>query len=100
MKKDGGLEWEAPEGNWTVYRIGYTTMGSMTQPSQWEARGLECDKMSVEANEFHMNHLLGELQKHLGDLVGTGLKHILIGSVAERTVRTAPCPVLTVKTDD
>ena len=26
----------------------------------------------------------------------TGLKHILLGSVAERTVRYAPCPVLTV----
>lgn len=25
----------------------------------------------------------------------TGLKHVVLGSVAERTVRTAPCPVLT-----
>ena len=29
----------------------------------------------------------------------TGLKHLLLGSVAERTVRLAPCPVLTVKAD-
>jgi nucleotide-binding universal stress UspA family protein len=27
----------------------------------------------------------------------TGLKHFLMGSVAERVVRTAPCPVLTVR---
>lgn len=27
----------------------------------------------------------------------TGLKHLLLGSVAERTVRLAPCPVLTLK---
>jgi nucleotide-binding universal stress UspA family protein len=27
----------------------------------------------------------------------TGLKHALLGSVAERVVRLAPCPVLTVK---
>lgn len=30
----------------------------------------------------------------------TGLKHVVLGSVAERTVRTAKCPVLTVKGDD
>jgi nucleotide-binding universal stress UspA family protein len=27
----------------------------------------------------------------------TGLKHVVLGSIAERVVRTAPCPVLTVK---
>jgi nucleotide-binding universal stress UspA family protein len=27
----------------------------------------------------------------------TGLKHVLLGSVAERTVRIAPCPVITLK---
>jgi nucleotide-binding universal stress UspA family protein len=27
----------------------------------------------------------------------TGVKHVLLGSVAERTLRHAPCPVLTVK---
>jgi nucleotide-binding universal stress UspA family protein len=27
----------------------------------------------------------------------TGMKHVLLGSVAERTIRLAPCPVLTVK---
>jgi len=27
----------------------------------------------------------------------TGLKHLLFGSVAEKVVRLAPCPVLTVR---
>ena len=27
----------------------------------------------------------------------TGLKHVMLGSVAERTVRLAPCPVITLK---
>lgn len=30
----------------------------------------------------------------------TGMKHLLIGSVAERVVRTASCPVLTVRHSD
>ena len=30
----------------------------------------------------------------------SGIKHVLLGSVAERTLRTAPCPVLTVKHSD
>ena len=30
----------------------------------------------------------------------TGLKHVFLGSVAERTLRTAPCAVLTVKDSD
>lgn len=30
----------------------------------------------------------------------TGLKHLVLGSVAERTLRLAPCSVLTVKTPD
>jgi len=30
----------------------------------------------------------------------TGVKHIVLGSVAERTLRHAPCSVLTVKGDD
>jgi nucleotide-binding universal stress UspA family protein len=30
----------------------------------------------------------------------SGLKHVLLGSVAERVLRLAPCPVLTVRGDD
>jgi len=33
----------------------------------------------------------------MGTKGATGLKHILLGSVAERIIREAPCPVLTAK---
>jgi nucleotide-binding universal stress UspA family protein len=30
----------------------------------------------------------------------SGLRHVVLGSVAERTLRTAPCPVMTVRAED
>jgi nucleotide-binding universal stress UspA family protein len=30
----------------------------------------------------------------------TGMGHLLLGSVTEKVVRKAPCPVLTVRTDE
>jgi nucleotide-binding universal stress UspA family protein len=35
----------------------------------------------------------------MGTRGNTGLSHVLLGSVAERTIRTAPCSVLAVKTE-
>jgi nucleotide-binding universal stress UspA family protein len=36
----------------------------------------------------------------MGTRGNTGLKHVLLGSVAERTVRRATCPVLTLHADE
>jgi nucleotide-binding universal stress UspA family protein len=36
----------------------------------------------------------------IGSRGRTGLKHMLLGSIAERVVQKAPCPVLTVKTPE
>jgi nucleotide-binding universal stress UspA family protein len=46
----------------------------------------------VSAAEAHRIDLIVMATRGL-----TGLKHVLLGSVAERTIRTAPCSVLTVK---
>jgi hypothetical protein len=74
--RQGELEWDVPAGTWVVYRFGHTTNGSLLQPAQWEARGLECDKMSPEAVDFHLDHVLGEIRSRLGDLVGRGFTHL------------------------
>ncbi|HYO23521.1 MAG TPA: glycosyl hydrolase, partial [Lacipirellulaceae bacterium] len=60
MGSDGQLAWDAPPGEWIVYRFGHTTMGKLLQPGQWEAIGLECDKMSRAAVQFHLDHISGE----------------------------------------
>ncbi len=61
-------------------RVQHIPMGSFTQPNQWETFGLECDKMNPEAISFHLDHVIGEMKKHLGEHVGTTLKFILLDS--------------------
>lgn len=70
MAPDGELSWDAPTGDWCIYRFGHTTTGAMIQPAQWGAMGLECDKMSVEAVSFHCRHVLDDIKRHVGDLIG------------------------------
>jgi nucleotide-binding universal stress UspA family protein len=66
-----------------------------------EARGV---KVSMHLRESPASVAICDAAADLGaDMIvmGTrglsGLKHVLLGSVAERTVRNATCPVLTVK---
>jgi hypothetical protein len=81
MDAEGRLKWTAPaSAKWTILRFGHTTMGALTQPNQWEVMGLECDKMNAKAVEFHLNHVIGQLKEHLGPLMGTGLRHMLLDS--------------------
>jgi nucleotide-binding universal stress UspA family protein len=68
---------------------------------QIESQGVRCEMEVVEdipgfaiaaaAERTHADLIV------MGSRGLTGLKHVLLGSVAERTVRSAPCPVLTVK---
>ena len=76
MQPNGHLDWVVPAGEWIIYRFGHTTSGTLIQPAQWKATGLECDKMNEQAVAFHMDHIIGEIQKHLGDLIGTGFTHV------------------------
>ena len=80
MSAEGKLVWEAPEGSWSIYRFGHTTTGAMIQPAQWDAIGMECDKMSVEAVTFHVKHVLADIKRHLGDLAGPTLTTLYFDS--------------------
>ncbi len=69
--------------------------GVQNFPGKIEAHVLEGSQVDAE--------LRGIAEKLDADLIvmgthgRTGLAHVFLGSVAERTLRIAPCPVLTVK---
>ncbi|WP_183574869.1 glycosyl hydrolase [Mucilaginibacter sp. X5P1] len=80
MDLNGRLRWDAPAGNWMIYRFGHTTTGALIQPAQPQATGLECDKMSEKAVSFHMDHMISEIKKHLGNLAGTVMTDVYFDS--------------------
>ncbi len=53
LQPDGRLDWEVPDGNWTLLRLGYTPTGQNNHPAPAEGTGPECDKFSREALEAH-----------------------------------------------
>ena len=103
-----------------VHPVGAVAPYDVMLPPSWErmveeaARGLlsEWRQNASAKNVSVQEHLrtgapseaIADLARSIGaDLIvmGTrglsGLKHVLLGSVAERTIRIAPCPVLTVR---
>jgi universal stress protein A len=69
-------------------------------------QALDAGARAVET-ELLYGHVATEIAVHaakghfdlivMGTQGRTGIKHLMVGSVAERVVRLAPCPVLTVK---
>lgn len=74
-----------------------------------EAEGLRGRGLEVEAlvrEGYPATVIIEEACTQQADLIvigthgHTGLKHLLLGSIAERVVQKAPCPVLTVKSPE
>jgi hypothetical protein len=80
MEATGKLTWDAPAGDWTILRFGYTVTGKDNHPAPESGRGLECDKLSAEAVDAHFAGNLAKVMTDLGPLAGRGLKHLLIDS--------------------
>lgn len=82
MDKKGNLTWDAPEGEWTICRIGYAPTMSMPHPLPDELSGkaFEVDKFSREHNIYHWDQVLEPIKEHLGEYIGKSVDHILIDS--------------------
>ncbi len=80
MLPDGTLNWDKPEGNWSVIRFGYTTTGAVNGPATKEGTGLECDKMDTLAVNFHFRNFPQKLIDHAGRYTGNTFKFLMIDS--------------------
>lgn len=81
---------QVPVGEVGGHRIGHVLMPSRNLPAQPGATGYECDKMNPEAVRFHLDHVLGQLRRHLGTRVGRSLKFILLDSYEAGTPNWTP----------
>lgn len=73
------LEWDAPPGHWTVLRIGHTSTGKHNVAASAAGRGLEIDKFSAAAAEFHFQHVIERVLADAGG-AGAGLSSVIIDS--------------------
>jgi hypothetical protein len=76
----GMLNWRAPAGEWTILRIGFTPMGTMNRSAPDTGVGLECDKFSASAIEFHFNKMMEQLLPTLKEITSNGKAGLLIDS--------------------
>ena len=80
ISAEGMLEWDAPEGDWIILRLGHTPTGAENRPAVASGRGLECDKMSRAAVDAHWEGAIKPILDKLGPLVGSSLTNCIIDS--------------------
>jgi hypothetical protein len=80
MSADGLLEWDVPDGEWVVLRLGYTSTGVKNRPADKSRQGLECDKMNRKAVDAYWEKGIIPIIEKLGELVGPVLTNCLIDS--------------------
>ena len=66
LDKDGRLRWDAPPGEWTIYRFGRTLQGQNTRPSPAAGMGFESDKFDAAALAAHTKAFLDPLIAEAG----------------------------------
>jgi len=65
LNVDGTINWDVPEGEWVIMRMGMTPTGTVNSPASPEATGYEVDKMSKKLVEKHFYGHMGEILKRI-----------------------------------
>lgn len=61
LKEDGTLEWDAPQGRWTLLRIGHANKCRENGPAPKEGRGWECNKYDPQAVQKHFESYIKKI---------------------------------------
>lgn len=69
---DGILDWDAPEGDWTLMRFGCSLIGHVNGPAPAEATGLEVDKLDRGAVRRYFENYLSMYSDAVGGRLGEG----------------------------
>lgn len=80
MKPDGSIEWDVPEGDWTIMRFGYSLTGSTNRPAVPSGSGLEVDKLSSKYSEDYIRSYMEPIRQSLGQLYGRSMQYVLLDS--------------------
>lgn len=65
---DGILSWDVPDGNWKIYRFGWSLTGKMNHPAPAEATGFEVDKLDKGAWKRYFTQYLDLYKEAAGGL--------------------------------
>jgi hypothetical protein len=65
MQPGGALEWDAPEGNWLVLRMGMMPNETPVAPVSPEGEGLEMDKLNPAFIQHHFDRFTGEILRRI-----------------------------------
>ena len=63
---DGTLDWDVPDGSWTVMRFGVRNNGAVTRPAPLPGVGMEANKFDTTALNSHLDKFVGTLLDYVG----------------------------------
>ena len=79
--EDGRLVWNAPEGQWRIFRFGCTLTGKKNGPAPKEATGLEVDKLDQDAYRNYFHEYLDMYRDATDGMIGArGITELLVDS--------------------
>ncbi|MDD6209700.1 MAG: glycosyl hydrolase [Bacteroidales bacterium] len=77
---NGKLEWDAPAGEWVIYRLICANTGQPMYASSEVSKGPMIDHFNPEATTVHLQYFIDKLLKEIGSFDGTNFRYFYTDS--------------------